>query len=104
MEYVRVKRARGIHQGTSNANARWFRCDCFSPEFVPSDADGGANSVFSEKTGNTRDGVEEKCRPRKSQTVPNSFLYYRAGRQVKISEGGKQNGNQREDQSQTQEL
>lgn len=57
------------------------RKTCHSPEFVPSRCCwAGANSVFSEKAGNTRSSVEGECPPCKSQAVPERFLIIILGR------------------------
>ncbi len=65
----------------------------------------GTNSVFSGKSGNTRNGVEEKAHLAQSQTVTGAYIYY-IGRhgQVKSDKEAKNNGNRREDQSETEEL
>ena len=62
-----------------------FRCCFFSGICSCPDADGGANSVFSERVGNTRNGVDGIAHRGKSQTVADPFHYIITdGPQVKI--------------------
>ena len=80
VEYVREKRARGLSGCTEGANARRFPVLLFLRNLFLSDADGGANSVFLEETGNTRNGVEGNAHRGKSQTAAGLFpLYYKGG-------------------------
>ena len=69
------------------------------------DADGGDKLRYFQRTQETPGAVLRKdAHLAKSQAAPNSSFIIKGRRQVKSDKEAKTNGNQREDQSETEEL
>lgn len=100
-----VEYVRSIGRNRQSPTCKFlFPCTVF-PETTRADADAWANPVFVGERKKRMAGCHDGSRPNEKAPRQNGYIYYiRAVRERKIQKGGKNNGSQGENQSQTDEL